>query len=49
MEGRVVLTRSLNHSVTQEHTLDISGLTPSVYLVRLSTPQGSATRKLVVE
>ena len=48
MEGRVVLTRPLDYSFSQEHTLDFSGLTPGVYLARLSTPQGSATRKLTI-
>ena len=28
--------------------LDVSGLTPGVYLVRLSSPKGTATRKLTV-
>ena len=47
MEGRVVIgERPLAGSPS---TVDISHLTPGVYLVRLSRPTGSATRKLVVE
>ena len=46
MEGRVALTQLLNHSATQPLTLDISALAPGVYLVRLSTPEGTAVRKL---
>ena len=47
MEGRVVIgERPLAGSPS---TVDISHLAPGVYLVRLSGPTGSATRKLVVE
>ena len=49
MEGRVVLKQPLGHSASQPLTLDISSLAPGVYLVRLNTPEGFATRKLVVE
>ena len=47
MEGRVVIgERPLAGSPS---TVDISHLTPGVYLVRLSSELGTATRKLVVE
>jgi hypothetical protein len=47
MEGRVVIgERPLAGSPS---TVDISHLAPGVYLVHLSGPTGSATRKLVVE
>ena len=47
MEGRVVIgERPLAGSPS---TVDISHLAPGVYLVRLSGPTGSTTRKLVVE
>lgn len=49
VEGRVVHTQSLGYPATQSLTLDISALPKDVYLVRLSTSQGVATRKLVVE
>ena len=49
MEGRVVLTQPWEGAAAQPLTLDISGLAAGVYLVRLNTPLGTTTRKLVVE
>ena len=49
MEGRVVLTQPWESTASQPLTLDISGLAAGVYLVRLNTPMGTTTRKLVVE
>ena len=48
MAGCVVHSQATPHSAPQPLTLDISALPSGVYLVRLSTPQGSALRKLIV-
>ncbi len=48
LEGREVYTQAFKQSRTQTITLDVSPLTPGVYLLRLHTPQGSASKKLII-
>ena len=48
LEGREVYTQAFKQSRNQTITLDVSPLTPGVYLLRLHTPQGSASKKLII-
>ena len=45
LEGRIVAESRVEGEKTD---LDVSHLSAGVYLVRLQTPQGSATRKLTI-
>ncbi len=48
LEGREVYTQAFKQSRNQTITIDVSTLAPGVYLLRLHTPQGSASKKLII-
>jgi hypothetical protein len=47
MSGRKIRQEELSN--VRNHTMDLSGLAAGVYQVRLTTPEGSVTRKVVKE
>lgn len=49
-DGKVVQTAHLDRPrCGQEHVISLSGYTPGVYVFRVTTPQSSLTRKLMVK
>jgi hypothetical protein len=49
LHGRTVLSRSFGQSLNVNATLDLNELTAGMYLVKLQTSQGEATRRLVIK
>jgi len=47
--GRVVVRQAAQAAPTGERTLDLSGLQPGLYLLRLDAKQGTLVRQLVVQ
>jgi hypothetical protein len=48
LNGRVLRTETLQNIHRQEYRLDLGSLSAGTYLVRVATPQGSSTKKLMV-
>jgi hypothetical protein len=47
--GSLVYSETIQSAGNQRHNLDISNLAAGMYIVRLNTPKGSSTQKLLVE